>query len=215
MKVLGIDFTCSPNRRKPITCLSCVLSGGVLSASAPDLQELHDWDAFESALAAPGPWIAGIDLPFGQSRTFIQNIGWPLTWAGYVQHVSALDRAAFRAALNAYRACRRQGDKEQRFSEDDIGHQATISGPGSDFINLNPDAPDQPARSFAQTQRSGPFKEGQWTSLPQHKTIRSLEPFAGVIRDTIHNLRDADNAAPVQIFRGQLVSLASRSVHRQ
>jgi hypothetical protein len=118
MRVLGIDFTSSPNRRKPITCLSCALSGGVLSASANDLHELHCWDAFESALSAPGPWIAGIDFPFGQSRTFIKNIGWPLTWAGYVEHVGGLERAAFREALNAYRVSRRDGDKEHRRKTD-------------------------------------------------------------------------------------------------
>src|ERR1700730_8493739 len=116
MKVFGIDFTSSPNRRKPITCLSCALSDDVLSAT--DLQELHDWDAFESTLAAPGPWIAGIDFPFGQSRTFIENIGWPITWAGYVEHVAGLERAAFREALTAYRAPRREGDKERRRKTD-------------------------------------------------------------------------------------------------
>jgi hypothetical protein len=118
MRILGIDFTSSPSRRKPITCLSCVLSGDVLSASAADLQELHDWDAFESTLTAPGPWIAGIDFPFGQSRTFVENIGWPLTWHGYVQHVGGLERAVFREVLNAYRASRCVGDKEHRRKTD-------------------------------------------------------------------------------------------------
>ena len=53
MRVLGIDFTSSPNRRKPITCLFCVLPDGMFSASTADLQELHNWDAFEDALSAP------------------------------------------------------------------------------------------------------------------------------------------------------------------
>jgi hypothetical protein len=75
MRVLGIDFTSYPSPRKPITCLSCVLYDGVFSASASDLREFHCWDAFTKAMRAAGPWIAGIDFPFGQSRQFIKSIG--------------------------------------------------------------------------------------------------------------------------------------------
>lgn len=118
MKVLGIDFTSSPTRIKPITCLSCVLENGVLSASSCDLHELHCYDEFENTLRSAGPWIAGIDFPFGQSRKFIESIGWPQTWAGYVNHASALGRCGFRGALNAYRKPRREGDKEHRRATD-------------------------------------------------------------------------------------------------
>jgi hypothetical protein len=69
-------------------------------------------------LQRPGPWIAGIDFPFGQSRTFIENIGWPGTWAGYVDHAARLGRDGFRAALDGYRAARAPGDKEHRRATD-------------------------------------------------------------------------------------------------
>ena len=60
----------------------------------------------------PGPWIAGIDFPFGQSRTFIENIGWPDYWAGYVECAGSLGREGFRNALDAYRERRPFGDKD-------------------------------------------------------------------------------------------------------
>ena len=116
MNVYGIDFTSRPNRRKPITCLACVLEGDVLHAG--ELREWASFEDFEDALQQHGPWIAGIDFPFGQSREFIENIGWPETWQGYVDHVSSLTRDEFRAALDDYRAPRPTGDKEHRRATD-------------------------------------------------------------------------------------------------
>ena len=104
MRIYGIDFTSRPRRRKPITCLHCTLDGKHLIAE--ELIAWKDFEGFEEALRAPGPWIAGIDFPFGQSRTFIENIGWPNTWAGYVQHAHSLGRKGFRQALDAYRLSR-------------------------------------------------------------------------------------------------------------
>jgi hypothetical protein len=67
----------------------------------------------------PGPWIAGVDFPFGQSRTFIQNIGWPTDdWGSYVDFAASLGRKGFRDALDAYRHGRRSGDKEHRRGTD-------------------------------------------------------------------------------------------------
>ena len=111
MKVYGIDFTSRPKRGKPITCLECVLEEGDL-LQAGRLSEWPCFKEFEAALQKPGPWIAGIDLPFGQSRTFIENIDWPKTWPGYVDHVRTLGREGFRAALDEYKRHRSVGDKE-------------------------------------------------------------------------------------------------------
>jgi len=62
----------------------------------------------------PGPWIAGLDFPFGQSSEFIRNIGWPRRWQGYVAHVGTMSRAEFRGYLDGYRKGRAPGDKEHR-----------------------------------------------------------------------------------------------------
>ena len=114
--VLGIDFTSAPTRAKPIACLECALEGSVLRAGA--LLELRSFAEFEALLARPGPWIAGLDLPFAQSRTFVENAGWPATWRGHVERAASLGRAGFREALDAYRAPRAPGDREHRRATD-------------------------------------------------------------------------------------------------
>ncbi|WP_244481240.1 NUDIX hydrolase [Rhizobium sp. Leaf371] len=120
MRVFGIDFTSAPSRQKPITCVECRLDGGTLRFVA-----LHRWTHFEGFtgfLSSSGPWIAGLDFPFGQSRKFIETIGWPLSWEAYVGHVSGLSRAAFYEMLTAYRLPRAAGDKEhQRFIDRSTG----------------------------------------------------------------------------------------------
>lgn len=116
MRVYGIDFTSSPSRRKPITCLACELNGHKLTVGT-----LHEWEnfaGFEAALGQPGPWIAGIDFPFGQARRFIETIGWPADWAGYVTHAAGLGREGFVTALNNYKRHRAAGDKEHRRETD-------------------------------------------------------------------------------------------------
>lgn len=116
MRVYGLDFTSRPNRRKPITCLECRLDAGVLTAGT--LERLTNFDAFEALLQRPGPWIAGIDFPFGQPRKLIENQGWPQSWAGYVGHVGRMARQDFRQTLDEYRASRPAGDKEHRRKTD-------------------------------------------------------------------------------------------------
>lgn len=118
MKIFGIDFTSSPMRKKPITCLSCVLENGVLSSSREHLDLLDHFDKFEDMLCSAGPWIAAIDFPFGLPRKFIVNMRWPQTWACYVKHASGLGREGFRGCLDAYRESRPKGDKEHRRATD-------------------------------------------------------------------------------------------------
>jgi hypothetical protein len=116
MRIYGIDFTSRPKRRKPITCLEATLDGTTLRAGA--LQEWQEFSGFEEVLRRPGPWIAGIDFPFGQSRTFIGNIAWPATWPGYVAHAKSLGREGFRETLSRYRESRPAGDRKHRRKAD-------------------------------------------------------------------------------------------------
>lgn len=116
MKILGIDFTSKPSRRKPITCISGTLDGETLRTHP--VENWTDFETFERALATPGPWVAGIDFPFGQSRRFVENIGWPLSWAEYVRHAGELGRTGFCEALDRYKADRMPGDKEHRRTTD-------------------------------------------------------------------------------------------------
>ncbi len=110
--ILGIDFTSTPTARKPITCARAQFNGETLQ-----LLELLRWpgfDPFEAILGAAGPWVAGIDFPFGQSRRFVENAGWPLAWPEYVALVASLDRKGYRQILEEYKQDRPPGDKHHR-----------------------------------------------------------------------------------------------------
>ncbi len=76
--------------------------------------------ASRHAFVVRGHGSLGWTLPFGQSRRFIENVGWPRTWAGYVGHVRTLSRAEFRQALDRYKAPRPQGDKEHLRATDRV-----------------------------------------------------------------------------------------------
>ncbi len=108
--VHGIDFTSRPRDRKPITSRHCRLEGDMLRALAA--RPLPSFADFEDALARPGPWIAGIDFPFGQARRFCDDVGWPSAWKDYVGYVERLGKAGFEAVLDEYRRTQPKGQKE-------------------------------------------------------------------------------------------------------
>lgn len=116
MRVYGIDFTSKPSRIKPIAALVCELQDGLLRADA--LLTWESFEDFENMLSQPGPWIAGIDFPFGQSRRLIDNLGWPREWSEYVRHAASLGREGFIATLEDYKRDRPAGDKEHRRQAD-------------------------------------------------------------------------------------------------
>jgi hypothetical protein len=107
--VLGVDFTSAPRRAKPIVAARGRALARAFRLEA--IETLADWAAFESLLERPGPWIGGFDFPFGLPRAAVRDLGWPLAWDELVRHCAAMGRAAFRAALDAYRATRPVGDK--------------------------------------------------------------------------------------------------------
>jgi len=110
LHILGIDFTSVPKKSKPITVAHCELVDNVLIFN--QLQLVEDFGEFETLLAQDGPWVAGLDFPFGQARRFVENIGWSLDWASYVDDVGKLERHEFREVLESYKAPRDEGDKE-------------------------------------------------------------------------------------------------------
>ena len=110
MKIVGIDFTSRPSKSKPLTCLNCEFDNEVLRAG--ELIEWPSFNGFDTFLRSTASWVAGVDFPFGQSRKFIENIGWPKKWRQYVEHVSSMDRREFQAALDEYKDPRPAGDKE-------------------------------------------------------------------------------------------------------
>jgi len=67
---------------------------------------------FEALLAQQGPWVAGLDFPFGLPAKFIANVGWNPSWPVYVAHVGRMDRGEFCKLLDDYKRPRAKGDKE-------------------------------------------------------------------------------------------------------
>lgn len=109
MNIFGLDFTSSPGRRKPITCVSCALHDTLLHVQ--DCLALPSFSAFEAFLQTPGPWLAALDFPFGQPRKLITNLGWPPTWKDHIQLISSMDKTTFEKTLTAYRQSQPAGDK--------------------------------------------------------------------------------------------------------
>lgn len=118
MQIYGLDFTSAPNPKKPITCAKCRLAGGALYLEA--ITALESFPTFERFLAEPGPWVAGLDFPFGQPRKLVENLAWPRTWAGYVRHLSGLTKRDFDVLLRDYRTERPKGDKQHLRRTDEL-----------------------------------------------------------------------------------------------
>jgi hypothetical protein len=84
------------------------------------LGRLATFEEFDAFLDRSGPWVAGIDFPFGQPRRLIENLGWPMTWEGYVRHITGMTRTQFVEALTAYRSTRPGGDKQHLRRTDEL-----------------------------------------------------------------------------------------------
>ena len=109
MKIYGLDFTSAPGRRKPLIVLGCRLESDFLGVE--DSETLTDFSAFEGFLHRPGPWICGMDFPFGQPRTLVAALGWPESWEGYVGEVDTLPKEEFEDKIRADMALRPAGSK--------------------------------------------------------------------------------------------------------
>lgn len=102
LALFGIDFTCAPSRRKPITAARGHLNGAVLRldglAALPTLAE------FETRLAASGPWFGAFDFPFGLPRGFVDALGLgdSALAVSTELHRRCANRMAFRALVDAW-----------------------------------------------------------------------------------------------------------------
>ena len=109
MIIYGLDFTSAPKKQKPITCAKCLLADGLLRVQ--DVECFTSFVQFEYFLQTSGPWIAGLDFPFGQPRKLIENLTWPFTWEGYVKLVGSMDKLGYEQLLKKYQQGRPDGDK--------------------------------------------------------------------------------------------------------
>jgi len=109
MRLIGVDFTSAPTRRKPITVARGALTGTRLALQRID--SLEDFAAFEALLAEPGPWLGAFDFPFGLPRELVESLGWPRQWLPLMRHYAALPRAVIRDTFAAFCAARPAGAK--------------------------------------------------------------------------------------------------------
>lgn len=119
MRIFGIDFTSAPSRRKPLVCAVGELAAGCLTVS--HLETWTDYAPFEAFLAQPGPWVAGLDFPFGYPRAFLERHGLPPDWEAYISSLEQFfttdhhqDRAAYRAWIKAFRERQPPGSKHPK-----------------------------------------------------------------------------------------------------
>jgi hypothetical protein len=111
MPLLGVDFTCAPGPRKPITVARGELRGATLRLSRVDaLAKLAD---FEALLATPGPWLGAFDFPFGLPRAFVDAQGLGATSAAVIEEVQRRcpTRMAWRALVDAWGNTRPAGQR--------------------------------------------------------------------------------------------------------
>ena len=111
MQLFGVDFTCAPTRRKPITVARGQLVGQVLRLQRLDaLLALAD---FEALLAEPGPWLGGFDFPFGLPREFVVSQGLGASSAAVMAEVQRRcpKRMDFRALVDAWGNTRPAGQR--------------------------------------------------------------------------------------------------------
>jgi hypothetical protein len=109
VRIYGLDFTSAPGRRKPLIVLGCTLERDSLRVE--DSETLTDFGGFEDLLQRRGPWVCGMDFPFGQPRSLLSALGWSEKWEGYVGEVGRLPKEEFEERIRADMAKRPAGSK--------------------------------------------------------------------------------------------------------
>lgn len=102
MKIFGIDFTSAPTRNKPITVAEADFNKDTLTLV--QLHRLDNFEEFEIFLKQKGPWVTGIDFPFGLPGAFLSTLGLPHDWPGYVQALSRRSRTEFEKRIKTFKS---------------------------------------------------------------------------------------------------------------
>jgi len=98
----GIDFSCNPSRKKPVTLATGRLLDAALHledlVAMPRLTQLEDW------LRAPGPWLGAFDFPFGLPLAFVDanRLGTSCAEVIASVHARCPTRMAWRAFIDAW-----------------------------------------------------------------------------------------------------------------
>ncbi len=108
-RLLGVDFSSAPTRRKPITLAQGQRQGQVLRLEG--LLAFDSLASFGAHLALPEPWLGGFDFPFGLPRELVLSLGWPQNWPDLMKHYCQLSRAEIRNAFAGFCDARPVGGK--------------------------------------------------------------------------------------------------------
>ena len=110
--ILGVDFTSAPRPSKPITvAVGRVVGGRDPAYRLETIRALGSLDEYAAFLRAPGAWLGGFDLPFGQPRSLIEHEGWPTAWRRFVEFFCRQPRDSLRDCFRRWCAGRPAGDK--------------------------------------------------------------------------------------------------------
>ena len=107
----GVDFTCAPTRRKPITVARGQRLGQVLRLDGVAAHE--SLASFEAQLAEPGPWLGAFDFPFGLPREFVESmqLGQDIDAVIAAVHGRCVNRMAFRRWIDEWGNARPAGQR--------------------------------------------------------------------------------------------------------
>jgi hypothetical protein len=100
MRIFGLDFTSAPSARKPITCAVCEL--GSVTLKVNEIEKFNDFPSFERFLQRPGPWVAGLDFPFGQPAPLVTEYHWGDTWEEYTLGMKSIGKPRYVKYVEAY-----------------------------------------------------------------------------------------------------------------
>ena len=101
MKIFGIDFTSAPSHKKPIT-----IAEGELKQENLTVRQVHaltNFKELEDFLKQRGPWVAGIDFPFGLPGAFLSSLGLPHEWKNYAQKLTRRPRSEFEKKIKRFK----------------------------------------------------------------------------------------------------------------
>lgn len=101
-RLLGVDFSSAPSKRKPIVVAEGQLAGAVLRLQG--LRALPRMEDFEALLAEPGPWLGAFDFPFGLPLAFVQaqDLGDSAAAVVRAVHARCATRMQFRALVDVW-----------------------------------------------------------------------------------------------------------------
>lgn len=116
MKLIGIDFSSAPTKKKPIALAFAEWQADKVVLTG--LKSLIKADDMTQLLKTEQNFVAAIDMPFGLSRELVEGLKWPgagvtteRAWAELMQFYTSLSRDEVRAVFRAWCDARPAGKK--------------------------------------------------------------------------------------------------------